>query len=296
MKNPKQRNSNQKELDCIGNIQIISEYQDDKETGFSNDFQKDTCNTLELTKQNNDEEKSMEAYFMTIEIDKTHSKTLKIFNHIPPEEIAFQFCKANNLDNASIDYLVKEIKKINEKQKMMIKNDLEMNINFSETIHEVDEEELISDLNRKESLDNTYHILTENIPINKVENYHNEKEYSTTSKLLYNLNNFTQSDNGIQNINKAKNERILYDKLKLGNKKSNSETIFSYVKKEREKLSNNRKINLNKSNLSVNNQLELNNERIKRLLNTKEKINCKPRLNSSLPNYYDFSKLKVNSG
>ena len=94
MKNPKQRNSNQKELDCIGNIQIISEYQDDKETGFSNDFQKDTCNTLELTKQNNDEEKSMEAYFMTIEIDKTHSKTLKIFNHIPPEEIAFHFCKA----------------------------------------------------------------------------------------------------------------------------------------------------------------------------------------------------------
>ena len=54
-------------------------------------------------------------YVMTIELDEGKSSNVKIFLDSKPEELAFDFCKENNLDYSSMSYLSNQIKTLMEK-------------------------------------------------------------------------------------------------------------------------------------------------------------------------------------
>ena len=51
-------------------------------------------------------------FIMTIDIDQGKSEKLKIYFDSNPEELAFDFCKRNNLDYNAMLYLKDEIKTV----------------------------------------------------------------------------------------------------------------------------------------------------------------------------------------
>jgi hypothetical protein len=50
-------------------------------------------------------------YIMTIDINNERKENLFIFDNASAGELAFEFCKNNNLDFSSMEYLIKEIER-----------------------------------------------------------------------------------------------------------------------------------------------------------------------------------------
>ena len=82
-------------------------------------------------------------YVMTVELEKGKSENIKIFSNSKPEELAYEFCKRNNLDFSSLSYLTNEIVNLvkdfpnidSNNNNKFLENNLE-----NEPIEEVDEE------------------------------------------------------------------------------------------------------------------------------------------------------------
>ena len=51
-------------------------------------------------------------YVMTIELEQGNTATINIFHNTNPEETAYEFCKANNLEFSSLGYLTDEIRNL----------------------------------------------------------------------------------------------------------------------------------------------------------------------------------------
>ena len=66
-------------------------------------------------KNGKDELKDIQFYLITLEDNRGENQQLKIFKDSDADEIAFNFCKENNLDYKSMKYIKKSIKKILEK-------------------------------------------------------------------------------------------------------------------------------------------------------------------------------------
>jgi hypothetical protein len=92
-----------------------------------NDYDEQNNSANYLTFKNENEEKEKEAkkekgtekekekepiYIMTIELEKERSDIIQIFNDSSPEDLAFEFCKKNNLNFKAMGYLVSEIDKL----------------------------------------------------------------------------------------------------------------------------------------------------------------------------------------
>ena len=79
------------------------------------------------------------VYVMTVELEKGKSENIKIYSNSKPEELAYEFCKKNNLDFSSLSYLTNEIlnlvKNIPNIENEKLENNLE-----NDPIEEVDEE------------------------------------------------------------------------------------------------------------------------------------------------------------
>ena len=184
-----------------------------------------------------------------------------------------------------------------------------MNINFIETIHEVDEEDIISELNRKESCEKAKNLKHDNVQIitdelkfthgkrfNTEENQENGiSVYSPFS--TENLNNPSKVENGLQNlIQKSKNEKVLPKKIEFRNKKSKSETIFNKVRvKGSDKCLTEQNNCGRKVEKMLKSLLEVKDERLKRLRDIKNQFSQS--FNSkviSSPSVFDFSILKLN--
>lgn len=78
-------------------------------------------------------------FIMTIDIDQGKSEKIKIFFDSNPEELAFDFCKRNNLDYNAMQYLSEEIKNViaNNIEPAQQKNQIQEMIK-----EEIEEEEL----------------------------------------------------------------------------------------------------------------------------------------------------------
>ena len=97
-------------------------------------------------KNGKDELKDIQFYLITLEDNRGENQQLKIFKDSDADEIAFNFCKENNLDYKSMKYIKKSIKKILEKfdepnQKIFFLD------NSYSSIKEVDEENSVSENN-----------------------------------------------------------------------------------------------------------------------------------------------------
>ena len=109
-------------------------------------------NEIKINKNNNkneifdflkEEKEEIEQPFfiMTLEFEKGKYKKIKIFPDSDPTELAFNFCKDNNLDFATMKYIDSEIE--NLVLKFKTNSNLEEITNNS--IQEVEEENMITD-------------------------------------------------------------------------------------------------------------------------------------------------------
>jgi len=115
---------------------------------------------------NNEISNNMEIppFIMTIDIDQGKSEKLKIYFDSNPEELAFDFCKRNNLDYNAMLYLKDEIKTVisnndesglkkNQIQEMIKEENEEDEQHTDKNIEEEEQEEAIkSESNMKEIL------------------------------------------------------------------------------------------------------------------------------------------------
>jgi hypothetical protein len=289
-------------------IKIISDYKNDKGTGNNkkeyHQYLKETCETDE-TKQDEilEESYSDAPFLMTVEIGNTESKKLKIYHDSIPEEAAFEFCKKHNLDFLANEYLVKEIRKILQNDNNQIKSDFDNKINFSETIQEVDEEYVNSDLNRKISSDkgkgfdskednssNRNDILFMNDKwFSLGENEENGKSKVSSSPFMSD-NNLNKGENSYFDIFNKKKSNKCTSKESISLKSKSAKT-FNSVRKSQNLISEN--VGSSKER-KLKSDFELRCEKIKRLREIKSCFSNT--FNNQFlvpPPMYDFSILKV---
>jgi len=81
----------------------------------NNNSMKNINNNNEICKKNNinlEEGKDTQFYLITLEDSNGEHQQIRIFKNSDPSEIAFNFCKDNNLDFKSMKYIQKNIEKI----------------------------------------------------------------------------------------------------------------------------------------------------------------------------------------
>lgn len=102
-------NINQNQNNNINKQQSENENYLEEEDDFKNDIN-DSANYLTFAK--NEEIKKEPIYIMTIELEKERSDIIQIFNDSNPEDLAFEFCKKNNLNLKAMGFLSGEIEKL----------------------------------------------------------------------------------------------------------------------------------------------------------------------------------------
>ena len=128
----------------------------------------------------NDNSKNTAPFFlMTLEDNNGECKQIKIYENSNPSELAYNFCKENNLDYSSMKYIKKNIKEIQKKFKQN-KNELLYFTNDS-IKEEEDEEQYNTDETLKE--------LKESLKEKEIENNDINKNSLKKNELLENLLN-----------------------------------------------------------------------------------------------------------
>lgn len=138
------------------------------------------CEKLNTFKTISDEP----LYVMTIELDEGKSSNVKIYLDSKPEELAFDFCKENNLDYSSMSYLSSKIKDLMDKFTNEIVN------NQNECIEELDEEKTDSKRNKGSIKDN---IIDKSLTKSKPEIQSNKRTPNETPKKKVSKNENSKS-------------------------------------------------------------------------------------------------------
>ena len=215
----------------------------------------------EKSPNKNCNEKLTQFYLLTLEDINGERQQIKIYKNSDAEEIAFNFCKKNNLDYKSMKYIKKNIQKIIEKFDEPNHKIFFLDNSYS-SIQEVDEENLISE---NTLIDNE---------VNKDKN--NNKNRIKEIK----FNNYVDTERKIKSINSKNcngniNKRNL-DKIEEYNRKDNSNIKIDKNEKTENKLNN---IKNNKNNNLNNNEISYELIKNKTINEIKENKN-----NNTLPN------------
>mgnify|MGYP000921512807 CR=1 FL=1 len=131
---------------------------EEEEDDFKNDINenynnenddKDSGNYITFKNENEKIKREREPiYIMTIELEKERSDIIQIYNDSSPEDLAFEFCKKNNLNLKAMGYLISEIEKLVNK----------FNLYHASIQEELDEESIkdkSSNSNKKNNLKNS---------------------------------------------------------------------------------------------------------------------------------------------
>lgn len=141
-------------------------------------------------------------YIMTVELEEGKSQSIKIYSNSTPSELAFEFCKQNNLDINAMNYLSEQIKmlleELNNNQRYTEKDGIQEE---NECIQEVDEEDYQTET-RKTHKSNNNNSQTPNSPMNPGSQYDNDSEISNNYKHVYtkNFQNFGTSNNTMPEV------------------------------------------------------------------------------------------------
>ena len=123
---------------------------EDKEIKIENSTEKDDNNELKNNElDNNYSEKRF--FLMTLEDNFGQFQQLKIFKNSDPSELAFNFCKENNLDFNSMKFIKKSVKEIIKKFDESKQNTDFLN-GCNSSIQEVDEENIVTEGTLKSDL------------------------------------------------------------------------------------------------------------------------------------------------
>ena len=225
-------------------------HKNDKEIKFN------TNNNSDSTKEiNNKNIEDTQFYLITLEDNNGEHQQIRIFKNSDPAEIAFNFCKENNLDFKSMKYIKKNIQKIIE-QFDEPNHKLFFLDNSYSSIQEVDEENLGSENTIKSK--------------NSIINNENNKDKNKNNKEKNNINCVIIEDN----INIKENEKEDEEENEENNKEEKNETIInetnSKTKKDLNENNNEKNNEKNKENNKENNKQNDNNPVI---LNKEEENN-----------------------
>ena len=133
-------------------------------------------------------------YVMTLALEQGKSEKIEIFSNSDPSELAYNFCRRNNLDFNALDYLREQITSLLE---TYAKN---------ENDDEEEENNINDEVNKEED---------ENINIPEIEEAQEDQEINSTENIKENNNNedkfiINSNDNNIE-INEISPEELLND-------------------------------------------------------------------------------------
>ena len=239
---------------------------------------------------NNDDKKPF--FLMTLEDNLGKCQQIKIYQNSNPSELAFNFCKENNLDFSSMKYIKSNIKSIIKKfndpqQKALIYNNSNNSIkeeededdyltegtmrsNERQINKEDDEENKANELKKKSNfVDNS----------NKKENINNNDKDIIDENVEYEI----ASENNDNNINKEKDE--------VNNNNHNNIDSNEQNNNEKENKENNLK---EKDDIKDENEnIDINNNRNSKSIKSTEKENKNTEVIKSL-NTFSKMPLKIN--
>jgi hypothetical protein len=102
----------------------INKHNNNQNLGFSDkrniNVNQEDQNFLTFSKKD-EITKSEPSYIMTIELEKGKSDIIKIYSDSTSEELAFEFCKKNNLNLKAMQFLSSEIGKLLSKMTIQSK-------------------------------------------------------------------------------------------------------------------------------------------------------------------------------
>ena len=184
----------------------------------------------------NEKESEQPFFIMTLEFEKGKYKKIKIYPDSDPTELAFNFCKVNNLDFASMKYINSEI----ETLLLKFKSNSNLEEMTNNSIQEVEEENVITEKTLNSIEKSKEDLFKKDINEKKSENKLSSQEYIYSS---------LESEKKINNILNNNNN----NKIKLLNSK---DEIFNFEKKEnniinlieKEKINKNKEENVEKNN------------------------------------------------
>ena len=183
-------------------------------------FYSNSSNNKILNYNNLEELKEAQFYLITLEDNNGQHQQIRIFKNSDPSEIAFNFCKENNLDFKSMKYIKKNIQKIIEQ--------------FDEPNHKLF------------FLDNSYSSIQE---VDE-ENLASENTIKSKNSVVYN------EGNGVNKEKTNSNNGALFEKN--DNDDNIKETILDDVVKNNKDDDINNKEYIKKNNIDDNNKQELN--------------------------------------
>ena len=254
------------------------------------------CNENEsLNKDdNNNNLEDTQYYLITLEDNKGGHQQIKIFKNSDPSEIAFNFCKENNLDFKSMKYIQKNIQKIIE-QFDEPNHKLFFLDNSYSSIQEVDEENLCSEntLKSKNSTLVNENNIKEKIRINNKDKINN-MNYENIEK-NENINNLNIKQNKNEDKNKDNNEKNginIQNKIKMNNKENNNKDINDKIATKNKNFYINEYIKNNKNIILNNIKIDKNNKNKNDDIHSK--MNNDDKENNSLNNYNKDNKESIN--
>ena len=203
------------------------------------------------------------VYVMTVELEKGKSENIKIYSNSKPEELAYEFCKKNNLDFSSLSYLTNEI--LNLIKDIDISNN--NNLLENEPIEEVDEEYYTQSVEKSNNIKKKINtsILNDIIDNDNQKDIHiidlNNNSKLGDGKIDFNLNkdNINDEDdiNSFENfINKEENGGSFNLDIELENSVNNNNKN-NYI--ENNNNSNNNNIDKNNKSNDIENKNNNNN-------------------------------------
>ena len=169
----------------------------------------DNFSSRSIKKSSGSKEIKDPLYKMTIESEKGRKEVINIYSNSKPEEIAYNFCKENNLDFQTLELMIKKIKKLMES---ISKN--KENKELEEKDNQIDEKEnklfycnepILEDSEEQQSISTEKIMRTKSFKDNNIfKSKEKEKNNKSNNKSNNNINN---------NINITMNSNISNSKL-----------------------------------------------------------------------------------
>ena len=230
--------------------------------------------------------KDTQFYLITLEDSNGEHQQIKVFKNSDAAEIAFNFCKENNLDYKSMKYIKKNIQKIIEKFDEPNHKLFFLDNSYS-SIQEVDEENLVSEntlLDNKANEEKNGNknrikeIKFENYKINNEKNLNKDNDDNNKNDLNIRNDKLQKNNNLILDVNNKKNQKrrnhikLDFDLIKAKMKAIKLKNSILKVKKEKNKenLTEEKIVFKTEKNKKVKNKIiDINQKKQQNLLNNK---------------------------
>ena len=245
----------------------------------------------ENLKSNFDSEKNKKIeepmYVMTVELEKGKSENIKIFANSKPEELAYEFCKRNNLDFSSLSYLTNEI--LNLIKDIDISNN--NNLLENEPIEEVEEEyytHSVEKSNFKKKINNNI--------LNDILENENQKDFQ-----IIDLNNNSKLADGKIDLSVIKGKNDLEEKNSfekyLNKEEENGGSINLELEIEKPYKTNNNECKNNNIEISNNNIFQKSKKIFSPIIIQKRNMSTKGRIrrenvDNNINDNFDFYQIR----